>query len=341
MTTYSDLIRAISDTTRATEAALPVRNPQCASQFFWQPRRPRRVCLLFHGFTAGTYQFAPMGRAFHQAGYNVIIPRLPGHGQAGTWDRQNPPPLPQDPQAYQQFALDWLAKAQQVADEVIVGGLSAGGTTAAWLALERPQDIHRCLLFATYLSSSSKVLDFVVKRLNTYFEWIPIGQSQTTVYGYRGFLVPAMRVFLTLGDEILRRASTAASPPMFIVSSESDIAVGNFDHRDLFEKLLPRQPITWYNILPKALEIPHTMTTQLEGNRWESVLNTMAKAFVESDLSWAEVEEIGYRMAQGQTFPQVVNTLGLAAKASPDMPAMMTMVDKREIVIARQGQALG
>ncbi len=335
MTNYTQLIEAIAQTTKATEDALPLRNEFCRSQFFFQPQRTQRVCILFHGFTAGTYQMVPMGKTFFDAGYNVLIPRLPGHGQAGNWDHTNPPPLPQDAATYQKFGLDWLTQAQQLGDEVIVGGLSAGGTLAAWLALERPQDINRALLFAPYLSSSSKILDFFVQRINTYFSWVVVGAAQTTVYGYPGFEVPAMRVFLDMGGDILSRAAQITAAPTFIVSSESDIAVGNFDHRDLFDKLLPHQPITWYNGLPKALEIPHTMTTALEGNKWEEVLNIMAKAFVESSLTWAEVEEIGFRMTEDKTFDQVVAELGVAAKASPDMPAMMTMVDKRAIVLAR------
>jgi pimeloyl-ACP methyl ester carboxylesterase len=336
--TYSELTAAIAQSTRAIEDALPLRNEFCRTQLMLQKQRPKRVCIWFHGFTAGPYQFVPMGKVFFNAGYTVLIPRLPGHGQAGNWDRQNPPPLPLDRTIYQQFALDWLAKAQQLGDEVVVGGLSAGGTLAAWLALERPQSIQRACLFAAYLSGSSKLLDLFVKRMNTYFEWMPVSATPSVVYGYKGFPVPAMRVFLEMGKDILDRAPRVTAPPMFIVSSESDIAVGNFDHRDLFEKLLPRQPMTWYNNLPKALEIPHTMTTQLEGNRWENVLNTMAKAFVESRLTWAEVEEIGHRMTMGKTFNQVVAELGLAAKASPDMPAMMTMVDKRAIALKRNVQ---
>lgn len=61
----------------------------------------------------------------------------------------------------------------------------------------------------------------------------------------------------------------------------------------------------------------------------------MAKAFVESNLTWAEVEEIGYRMGNGKTFDKVVAELGWQQKVSRDMPAMMTMVDKRAIAIAR------
>lgn len=81
------------------------------------------------------------------------------------------------------------------------------------------------------------------------------------------------------------------------------------------------------------------MLTIADGNKYQNLLNVMAKAFVESNLSWAEVEEIGYRMAsQGRTFTNVVTELKLTQKVSRDMPAMMTMVDKRSIVLARQSK---
>ncbi|HEY9615516.1 MAG TPA: alpha/beta fold hydrolase [Microcoleaceae cyanobacterium] len=334
MPDYAAATKAIALSAKTRETQLPLLSDRCASRFFLHPQPTERVCLFFHGFTAGPHQFVPMGEMFYRAGYNVLIPLLPGHGEAGAWSKTNPPPLPTDPLVYQKFALEWLEKAQSLGKQVIVGGLSAGGTMTAWLALERPQAIYRALMFAAYLSSSSKVVDLMVKSMNTYFEWIST-DSPIAPGGYKGFSLPALRVFLNMGSDILSRAPKQATPPMFIVSSESDIAVGNFDHKGLFTTLVKRQPITWYHCFNKYLAIPHTMMTKVEGNQWEGVLNTMARSFVESSLTWAEVEEIGYRMTQGKTFDQVVAELGIAAKASRDMPAMMTMVDKLAIVEAR------
>jgi len=56
-----------------------------------------------------------------------------------------PASLPGDPETYQQFGLYWLQQAGF--GETSLGGLS-GGTLAAWLALERPQQIDRALVFA-------------------------------------------------------------------------------------------------------------------------------------------------------------------------------------------------
>jgi len=41
------------------------------------------------------------------------------------------PPLPGDPETYQQFGLYWLQQAQALGKQVVLGGLS-GGTLAAY-----------------------------------------------------------------------------------------------------------------------------------------------------------------------------------------------------------------
>ena len=330
---YSIAATSIPQRTRFQEDRLPVRNEGCRSQFLLHPAPTSKVCLFFHGFTAAPYQFLPMARTFHQAGYNVIIPRLPGHGQAGDWNGKNPPPMPTDAETYKKFALDWFKQSQAFGDKVVVGGLSGGATLAAWLALEKPT-IDRSLLFATYLSNSRMVVDLFVRAFNLYFEWMTDTPAEQTI-GYKGFVFEQLRVFLDIGREVLNRSKSEQTPPMFVVSTDADRAVKNADHRALFENALKRQPKTWYYSFDRALNIPHTMMTKAEGNAWENLLNVMAKAFVQSDLTWAEVEEIAYRMTEGKTFNQVVAELNLSGKVSPDMPALMTMIDKREIVMRR------
>lgn len=326
MTNYSTLTAAIVRETRAREDALLLMNKTCRSRFFLQQRPSSKVCLFFHGFTATPSQFVPIGEAFFKEGYNVLIPLLPGHGQAGNWDALHPPPLPEDPQTYQQFALYWLQQAQAFGKQVIVGGLSGGGTMSAWLALERPQEIDRALLFAPYLSNINKVVDWFVQILNIYFKWKT--EPGLAHFGYDGFLMPALEVFLDMGRDVLDRAQKSKAAPMFIVSSESDRAVGKEEHQALFEAVLKLQPRAWYLRFHRVLDIPHNMMTFVEGNDFQNLLIAIAKAYVESDLTWAEVEEIGYRMAQGKTFDTVVSELNLSQRVSSDMTTMMTCIDK-------------
>jgi pimeloyl-ACP methyl ester carboxylesterase len=325
---------AFVQASQAAESKLPLRNEQCRSLFLLHPQPTKRVFLFFHGITAAPYQFRTIAQLLHKAGYNVLVPLMPGHGVAGNWDAKNPPPLPENIQVYQDFALTWLRHAKTLGQKVVVGGLSAGGCLAAWLGVERALEIDRALLFAPYLSNATMIVDLVAKLSNGYFAWVNPRPDWNRI-GYPGFKFPAMRIFPELGAQLLKTARTQATAPMLIMSTDTDIAVSNGDHRGLFDTIKRRQPLSWYYNFPAALNIPHAMMAPEEGNQWTNVLNRMVKAYVESSLTWAEVEEIAYRMTDGKTFPAVVAELGLTKKCSPDLPALLTMVDKRQLVIDR------
>ena len=91
------------------------------------------------------------------------------------------------------------------------------------------------------------------------------------------------------------------------------------DHEILFEAVLKLQPKSWYHRFAKNLNIPHNMMTKAEGDEHLDLLIAIAKAYVESDLTWAEVEEIGDRMSQGYSFNSVVNELNLSHRVSPNL----------------------
>lgn len=89
--------------------------------------------LVLHGFTGNPSSMRGLAEAFVAAGHTVEMPRLPGHGThiddmlATTWD-------------------DWSAAAetalvdlQSRTDEVVVAGLSMGGSLTAWLATRHPE----------------------------------------------------------------------------------------------------------------------------------------------------------------------------------------------------------
>ncbi|MBD2327298.1 alpha/beta fold hydrolase [Alkalinema sp. FACHB-956] len=324
--------------TKFREDSIGLRNEQCRSRFLIQPKDTGKVCLFFHGFTAAPFQFASLGQILYQAGYNIMIPLLPGHGRAGNWDKNNPPPLPLESQVYKDFAIDCLKSAKTLGDEVVVGGLSGGGTLATWLSVEKATDITRSLLFAPYLGNSRFVLDLLATYSKDYVEWKD--KAEMDRVGYSGFPIPATKAILRIGQEAVNRAQSEPTPPMFILATDLDAAVNNNDHLTLFDAVRKREPSTWYYRFPKELAVPHAMLIKEEGTQWENLLNVMVKAYLQSDLAWDDVEEIAYRMTEGKTFPQVVNELNLADKVSPDVPTMITMIDKRSIVEKRNPNAI-
>jgi alpha-beta hydrolase superfamily lysophospholipase len=59
--------------------------PQCRSVLLGHGEQRGRAVVLFHGLTSSPPQFDTFARALHARGHNVIVPRLPRHG-----DRDRP-----------------------------------------------------------------------------------------------------------------------------------------------------------------------------------------------------------------------------------------------------------
>ncbi len=166
--------------------------------------------------------------------------------------------------------------------------------------------------------------------LPIYYEWF--NKDNPGNFGYNGFEVPALRLFLDMGQEILDKVKNNPSPPMFIVTSESDAVVDRSDLKTLFESVIEKQPKSWYFCFDKLFDIPHTMMTELEGNNYVSLLNAVAKAYLESDITWDQVLKIGNQILQGQTFETAAKDLDLIEKVSPDLSVMLSVMDKEVIV---------
>ncbi|MBH8575880.1 alpha/beta fold hydrolase [Nostocaceae cyanobacterium CENA369] len=305
-----------------SESTPKLKNEACRSKFFIYPYSTSKVCLFLHGFTAGPYQFEPLGKAFFNRGYNVLIPLQPGHGLSGNWNRQNPPPLPTDIQIYQQFVLKWLQIAKTLGQQVVVGGLSTGGTLAAWLALEHPQEIERALLFAPFLGSRYLLFDWLLEILPIYFEWF--NKDAPGNFGYKGFRLQALQIFLKLAQKISKQSQTCVSAPTLMVCSEADRAVSRSKQQDFFKTIVKQQPKSWYYCFDDSLHIEHRMMTKLEDNDYEELVIILAKAFVDSDLTWVQFQQMAKRVAQGEVYENIKRELNLDSQASQQLSAMMT-----------------
>ena len=90
--------------------------------------------LVIHGFTGNPSSMTYQAKAFAAAGHHVEQPRLPGHGttvedmMTTDWS---------DWSGEAAAAYDRLAER---ADQIVVIGLSMGGTLTLWTGLERQED---------------------------------------------------------------------------------------------------------------------------------------------------------------------------------------------------------
>ncbi|WP_206669046.1 hypothetical protein, partial [Staphylococcus aureus] len=128
--------------------------------------------------------------------------------------------------------------------------------------------------------------------------------------------------FLDMGKEILSRVEKEPTVPMFVIYSESDRAINHHEIKILFESVLKQQP-SWYHRFDKTLEISHTMMTKAEGNKYQDLLITLVKAYVESDITWDELIKVGYLILQGKTFEAAVSELDLGERVTPDLSVLV------------------
>ena len=128
----------------------PIKLSDTTKPFFLKGLKTAPAILLIHGYTGSTREMIWLGHQLNEAGYNVYIPRLPGHGTnkndflASNWK-------------------DWLRK---VCDEyidlcamyerVFVGGLSMGGVLTALLAAKfQPEKIFLCA--PAFMAADSRI----------------------------------------------------------------------------------------------------------------------------------------------------------------------------------------
>ena len=350
MPDYDQAVQALQ--LEASHQAPQLRNLACRPLFLLHPHPTARVCLLFHGFTAAPYQLKPLARVLFRAGYNVIVPALPGHGlvsSSGDWGPFVPPPLPETAEVYHAFARQWLERSRSFGSSresvVVVGGISEGGTLAAWLGLEQPRAIYKILLVAPFLRQAA--VEPCTRLINRYQEWLrprtPSHHSDpssptslSTLPGYSGFETLALQPFLEMGEEVLRRAQHENAPSSFLISSDNRSDRANQDHRLLFERLLRYQPQTWHLCLKQANNLAHELLLPSAASQHGVLLARLLKGYLESKLTWAGVAALGNRMARGQAFAAAVEQLGVSDRVSPDLPTVMALIDKQQFLTTQQ-----
>lgn len=93
--------------------------------------------LAFHGFSAGPWQFESLADDLLALGWNVLLPRLAGHGHATTTGAEDPRFLPRAHEAgrYREAAEQALSVARSLEPPLVLCGLSAGGAVALDLAI--------------------------------------------------------------------------------------------------------------------------------------------------------------------------------------------------------------
>lgn len=206
-------------------------NPRCRSQVLDQGARTERAVVLLHGYTNCPEQFGVIAAAYAAAGYNVVVPRLPAHGEADRMTRALSDLTLQDIAQAGDEAVDIAAG---LGGDVVVVGLSGGGTLAGWLAAERdevteavliaPLVVPRTLPRAT-VGPVARVTRFAP---DVYLWWDSAKQEQlvTPPYAYPRFSLRSLGAFLALGRAAQREPGrSGVLDRLTVVKNENDLAV--------------------------------------------------------------------------------------------------------------------
>jgi pimeloyl-ACP methyl ester carboxylesterase len=100
--------------------------------------------VLFHGFTNSPAQYALFAQQLHARGCNVLIPRLPEHGDVNRMTTRLEGLTAERLIAAASEAID---AAQGLGRKIAVSGISLGGVLCAWLATQRA-DVDRAVVLA-------------------------------------------------------------------------------------------------------------------------------------------------------------------------------------------------
>jgi len=185
------------------------------SRFFEHGHATPLAIVLIHGLTNAPQQWVPFATALTARGHNVVVPRLPGHGEA---DRMTTA-------LARVRANDYLATTNEAIDiargagaRVVVAGLSIGAAFAAWHALRR-SDVDRAIVLVPLfgLRRLPLAVDCALARVlgllpNAFVPWDPHGDgSQIPAYGYPRFATRALAATLRIGLAV-ERASHRLAP---------------------------------------------------------------------------------------------------------------------------------
>ena len=233
--------------------------PGGGSIFLSHGHRTPRVVVLFHGLTDSPLQYFPFAQRLFEQGDNVYVPRLPHHAERSGSVAALGSLTAAELRDLGDRSVD---AADGLGDTVIVSGLSAGGTIAAWVGQYR-SDVHRVVLVAPALEVTHvpSLLHGAVLRIALRVPNVTRASPRDSTEPDRapGWATRAVAQTLKLGVAV-RRSAAGDSPAVKEVSvllNEHDHTIANGAAIDLARAWERRGALTHIYELPDSLRLPH------------------------------------------------------------------------------------
>jgi alpha-beta hydrolase superfamily lysophospholipase len=250
---------------QAKEATMPL-NPRCHSTLLTHGEKVQRVVIYFHGLTSCPAQADELAPRLFALGYNVYVPRIFGHGEADPLTLALAHLTAED---MMDLANESMDIANGLGDEVVVTGLSAGGTIAAWIAQYRP-DADRTIAIAPFLGpyivpqwATHAATNLLLLLPNAMVWWNPVarGNPPELSYAYPRFATRGLAQVMRLGAAV-ETASRRVKPLGMnsgMLLNAADLAVSN--------PLAEQVAMAWRNhgaevsveTIPLSRRLPHDL----------------------------------------------------------------------------------
>ncbi len=247
---------------QAAEAKLPL-NPVCRSSLQTHGQKAAKAVIFFHGLTNCPAQGIELGGELFAQGYNVYMPRLPGHGMADVLTHALSDLTAEQMIDTGDQAIDL---AHGLGDEVLVFGLSAGGTLATWAAQTRA-DTANVVPISPFLGAyaiptwATRPATNLLLLLPNFMIWWDSTQSEPAGmdYAYPRFATHGLAQMIRLGAAVEQMAEgkAPAAAKIGLLLNAADTAVNN--------QLTDTLSATWQKhgavidtvVLPEADGLPH------------------------------------------------------------------------------------
>jgi alpha-beta hydrolase superfamily lysophospholipase len=255
----ADYAAAVARITALQSQEDSVVSPGGGSIFLTHGHRTARVVVLFHGLTDSPLQYFPLAKRLFDEGSNVFVPRLPHHAERNGHVAAIGRLTAQELRDLGDMSVD---VACGLGDSVIVSGLSAGGTVAAWVGQYRA-DVQRVVLVAPALEVTHvpSLLHGTVLRIALRVPNVTRASPRDSTEPDRepGWATHAVAQTLKLGVAV-RRAAAERPPAVHDVTlllNADDRTISNGAAIDLMHRWQNRGAVTHIYLLPDSLHLPH------------------------------------------------------------------------------------
>ena len=183
-----------------------------------------RGALVVHGFTSNPSSMRGLAEAFAAAGYNVELPRLPGHGTTidemltTTWADWSG----EVEAAYQRLAAR--------CDKVIVAGLSMGGALTLWVGGQHPEVAGLVCINPAAQPQSADVVAMLQGMIDSGTTVTPgiggdIADPDAVESAYAGTPLPCMVSLVRDGLNVIAPTYPTLKMPLMLMNSPQDHVV--------------------------------------------------------------------------------------------------------------------